>query len=89
MVRIETVKSVGIRAEVRRHHFLGFLLGLSHLVQDRGLLAVAIGSEPLASLLCLLGLLAHLLQPLHQLLVLDQALDLLGRPSMSSVANAQ
>src|SRR5215203_4809962 len=76
---LEAVEPVGVIAEVRLHHLGGLAFGLLRLFEDRGLLAVPLVGNVGGAALGLRRLLAHQAQFLGDALVVDEALDFLGR----------
>src|SRR5215208_5367093 len=76
---LEPVEPVSVVAEIVLHHLLGFLLGLAGLLLDRGLLSIEVACQLLAALLRLGGLLLHLLERAHDLVVFDELRHLLRR----------
>ena len=92
---LEAVECVRVVAEVGLHHLGGLLLGLTGLLEDRGLLAVEVGGELGRPLLGLLRLLAMALQRGAQVVLASSSTSLstlavaswaaIARPSTSPI----
>ncbi len=75
---LEAVETVGVVAQVGRHHLGRLLLGLAGLLEDRRLLSVEAFGDLSRPLLGLHGLLLHSIERLLELVVVQQAGDLVG-----------
>ena len=77
---LEAVETVGVLTEIGAHHLGRLLLGLARLLEHGRLLAFELVGELSAALLGLLRLLDHAVERLAQVVVLDEARDLLAGP---------